>query len=126
MQKSKYLYREPSYAFSNVCFVNGVCSKLTLTRIDSKKLAKLNKDQLRHYILEKIKEQKQVYTQLETLSLKEGFSSVNVIDVETFIKAKVVEITLNEDRFWSLFTPWKFAYSYKGNTGCCSVFYVEL
>lgn len=96
--------REVNYpmGFDSISKVPGVCSAITLSSISPKWLAKLTKDELIRSI---------------------EFRSRNTeIDLE---KIKTVQITLNRDRTWCWGTPWKFAYSYKGNMGNCSIFYIN-
>jgi hypothetical protein len=91
-------------------------------------LAKLSKDEIKYYIEEKIKEQKESFQ-------KETNATIQNITIDTLVldyspnrlaSFKVVEITLNESRSWCWGTPWKFAYSYKGSHGFkTSIFYIE-
>jgi hypothetical protein len=107
MKRSKLLYRlELRDYFNRLNQIPGVCSSVTIHRIYSgRNLAKLNKDQMRFLIEQKIQNEK--------------------LDIRTD-SIKTVQVTLNRTRLWSLFTSWKFAYSYKGNAGWCSVFYMNL
>lgn len=98
--------RDSTYpiGFKNVSKIKGVCSAITLHEITDKCLRKLNKQQLMRNI--------------------ESVIATSRVDVN-LTQIKTVQITLNRDRTWCWGTPWKFAYSYKGNAGDCSVFYIN-
>lgn len=90
--------------FRVISMLPKVCSAITLGEIDPGYLRKLNKEEL--------------IRNIETMVVA---NKVNI----SLSKIKTVQITLNHDRFWCWGTPWKFAYSYKGNMGNCSVFYIN-
>lgn len=98
--------RKPKYpmGFIEISKIPGVCSAVTLSSINSIELRLLSKEEVMRNIEAAVMQQNK--------------------DIRT-VKIKTVQITLNHDRFWCWGTPWKFAYSYKGNMGNCSVFYIN-
>lgn len=115
MKDSKFMYRLTSDLtgfFNYVNRINGVCSAITLHDINPYQLKKLTKDQLQFLIIEKIK--------------KYNNACQNEIDHISIYQIKTVIIYINKPRTWSLFTPWKFGYSYKGNSRRkCRMFYIN-
>ncbi|TXG80994.1 MAG: hypothetical protein E6R13_07215 [Spirochaetes bacterium] len=98
------ILRDTTYpmGFNTVSKLSGVCSAITLSNIKDKVLAKLNKEEIMRNI-----EAKSIGTDI------------------VLSRIKTVQITLNRPRTWCWGTPWKFAYSYTGNAGHCSVFYIN-
>jgi len=106
MRKSKLMYRSQS-PFFYVKRIPGVCSSITLHGINSTKLKKMSRDEVVYHVEKAIKE----LPESEKINLD---------------KVKTIQISLNVNRFWSWFTPWKFAYCYKGNSDKpCFVFYMN-
>ncbi|XAI97297.1 hypothetical protein [Leptolyngbya phage Lbo-JY46] len=98
-------------AFDGVSTVRGTCSMITLFGINKKRLRKYKKLEILTEVVMQTERQKRNVVRNTPGDLR---------------SIKVIQITLNTTRFWSLFTPWKFAYSYKGNAGFCSVFYLKV
>lgn len=106
MQLSRYKFRSIYKGFTGISFIPAVCSAMTLHGIEKSELRKLNKDEVVYLI--------------EHLNNQMGIDKIKLCRIRT------IQITLNTDRFWCLFTPWKFAYSYQGNSGKCCVFYMNV
>jgi hypothetical protein len=91
-------------AFSSISGMPGVCSSITLHGLFEDSLRKLSKSDLQLLIIKYLEEK-----------------PVRIVST-----VKTVQISLNVSRWWSLFTPWRFAYSYRGhNDKIVSVFYIN-
>lgn len=93
--------------FNRISNVPGVCSAVTIHSIhDVKHLSQLSKND--------------IYRKILTYCSMNPKQEINVHKIKTVI------IFLNVPFYWHWFTPWKKAYSYKGNgSSKCRMFYIN-
>lgn len=92
--------------FNQISKVPGVCSAITIHGIHNKeKLSQKSKNQ--------------IFKEILRYSYQNPKEDLNIDNVKTVI------IFLNVPFYWHWFTPWKKAYSYKGNSDSkCRMFYI--
>lgn len=106
-----------------------VCSAITIGGLNAENLSKLDKSEFILKIINKVKEQQQQIDNIDRKKYEGDFREANsrlMSSLTQLRDVKTIFFVLNKKRWWSWFTPFKFAYSYEGNARHCSVFYINV